>query len=115
MSPSNEILPFSEVIVPEVVEDPKPNGRMKRPTEEEVVAYLREKGYEDPEGNGEKFWNFYESNGWKVGKNPMKSWHSAVVTFKFPKAGQPATTPQKLGSQGAKLRDVHQAIESMFQ
>lgn len=26
----------------------------------------------------EKFWNYYESNGWKVGKNPMKSWQAAL-------------------------------------
>jgi hypothetical protein len=29
----------------------------------------------------EKFWNFYESNGWKVGKNPMKNWKSAISTW----------------------------------
>ena len=25
--------------------------------------------------------NYYESNGWKVGRNPMKSWKGAVVTW----------------------------------
>ena len=29
----------------------------------------------------EKFVNYYESNGWKVGKNPMKSWTHAANTW----------------------------------
>jgi hypothetical protein len=29
----------------------------------------------------EKFVNYYESNGWKVGKNPMKSWGAAANTW----------------------------------
>ena len=28
-----------------------------------------------------KFFNYYESNGWKVGKNPMKDWKAAVRTW----------------------------------
>ncbi len=30
----------------------------------------------------EKFWHYYESKGWKVGKTPMKSWKSAVANWK---------------------------------
>jgi hypothetical protein len=26
----------------------------------------------------EKFVNYYESNGWKVGKNPMKNWRASA-------------------------------------
>jgi len=28
-----------------------------------------------------KFFNYYESNGWKVGRNPMKDWKAAVHTW----------------------------------
>lgn len=31
-----------------------------------------------PVAEAEKFFNYYESNGWKVGKNPMKSWQAAL-------------------------------------
>lgn len=42
-----------------------------KPTLEEVKAYIKEKGYTfDPEA----FMDYYEANGWKVGKNQMKSW-----------------------------------------
>ena len=54
------------------------NESFKKPTLEEIAAYLRERNSPvDPEA----FYAFYESNGWKVGKNPMKSWKMAVVTW----------------------------------
>ena len=50
----------------------------KKPTMEEVAAHIREKGYVF---DAEAFWNFYESNGWRVGRHMMKSWQSACVTW----------------------------------
>lgn len=48
------------------------------PTLEEVKDYVSEKGYSiDPV----KFWNFYESKGWMVGKNKMKKWKAAVANW----------------------------------
>jgi len=50
----------------------------QKPSLSEVAAYCRERANKvDPE----QFYNFYESNGWKVGKNPMKDWHAAVRTW----------------------------------
>lgn len=56
----------------------KERKTMVRPTLEEVRAKIIEKGYSV---DAEAFWNYYESNGWKVGKNPMKKWESALVTW----------------------------------
>jgi len=48
------------------------------PTVEEVKEYITAKQYFiDPS----KWWNHYNSNGWKVGKNKMVSWHSAIATW----------------------------------
>ena len=55
-----------------------PRTPMKRPTLEEVQACITERGYNV---DAELFMNHYESNGWKVGKNPMKSWRAALVTW----------------------------------
>ena len=53
-------------------------SRFIPPTVEEVRAYCLERGNNvDPE----KFVAFYTSNGWKVGKNPMKNWKAAVITW----------------------------------
>lgn len=48
------------------------------PTEEEVRLYCMKR---NNSVNAEGFISFYESNGWKVGKNPMKDWKAAVITW----------------------------------
>ena len=48
------------------------------PTLEEVKEYCSERGNKvDPE----RWFDYYTSNGWKVGKNPMKDWKAAVRTW----------------------------------
>ena len=49
-----------------------------KPTLEEVSAYCASRGNKV---NPEQFYDFYESNGWKVGKNAMKDWRAAVRTW----------------------------------
>ena len=50
----------------------------KHPTLEEVKEYCKERGNKvDPE----RWFDYYTSNGWKVGKNPMKDWKAAVRTW----------------------------------
>lgn len=56
----------------------KGSTRFRKPTLQEVADYCRERG------NGidaETFINHYESNGWMVGKTPMKNWMAAVRTW----------------------------------
>jgi hypothetical protein len=43
-----------------------------------------------------KFVNFYESKGWKVGKNPMKNWKAAVRTWNTPSDKTTATGTRPL-------------------
>jgi len=48
------------------------------PELKEVEDYCKErKNNVDPE----KFYNHYESNGWMVGKNKMKKWRAAIITW----------------------------------
>lgn len=54
-------------------------ARFCPPTLEEVQSYVLEKGIEI---DAEKFVAYYESNGWMVGRNKMKSWKSAIITWK---------------------------------
>ena len=59
-----------------LIETVKPTiKRFKKPTLEDVLSYCVER---ENTVEGTKFFNFYESNGWKVGKNPMKDWKAAV-------------------------------------
>lgn len=53
----------------------KTQKRFEKPAPEEIRAYCEEKGLTiDPE----MFYDYYEANGWKVGKNPMKSWKATL-------------------------------------
>lgn len=52
-----------------------PKSRFAIPTITEVQAYITEKGFSI---SAESFVDYYEANGWKVGKNPMKDWKAAV-------------------------------------
>lgn len=58
----------------------KSNGRMKTPTQKQCQDYAVHLGI--PESVGDKFFNFYESKGWMVGKNPMRKWEAAMVNWR---------------------------------
>ena len=50
-----------------------PIGVFKRPSLDDVKAHI------GIEKESTLFFNYYESNGWKVGKNPMKNWKAAAT------------------------------------
>lgn len=67
------------------------------PTLSEVQAYCRER---NNGVNPAKFWNHYQSNGWKVGKNPMKDWRCAVHTWE---QSDPVAAPKPKVPEGPVL------------
>ena len=58
-------------------EKPKRKNFVK-PTVEEIAAFCKEKKINI---NVHQFFNYYESNGWKIGRNAMKSWQAAVQNW----------------------------------
>lgn len=50
--------------------------RFKAPTLQECMERFEEAGSSADEG--EKFFNFYESKGWMIGRNKMKDWNAAA-------------------------------------
>ena len=69
-----------------------------KPTVEQVSAYIREKGYHV---DAEAFVAHYESNGWRVGSNPMKDWHAALVTWEKKEKEKP-TKERRYGSNDTR-------------
>lgn len=56
----------------------KRSSRFIIPTVEEISEYCEARGNAvDPH----RFHAYYTANGWKVGKNPMKNWKAAIVTW----------------------------------
>ena len=59
-------------------EDIKPQKRFTKPTLEDVQAYCQER---NNNVDAQKWYDYYSSNGWRVGKNPMKDWKAAIRTW----------------------------------
>ena len=61
-----------------------------KPTVEEVKAYCSER---KNNVDAEKFCDFYESKGWKVGKEPMRDWKASVRTWERSSTSKPPGKP----------------------
>ena len=91
-------LPNNVQPIPDIKADVKNNiktnisrtaSRLTPPTLEEVKQYCFER---NNNVDAERFIDYYTSNGWKVGKNPMKDWKAAVRTWE-----RSERTPKKGG------------------
>ena len=83
--PAAEAQPASIVLAAEAKAEPaaapKPATRrrtppMQRPTVWEVENFCRTQGLQLVDA--QRFVDYYEANGWKVGRNPMRSWQAAT-------------------------------------
>ena len=78
--PSNGCVPL-EPSAPLSEQKPAPVKRFNKPSAEEVGLQCAKIGLTDAEGA--KFVSYYESNGWRVGRNPMRSWPHALQNWKI--------------------------------
>ena len=73
---NSAIEPQSEEKPAQEIQPEKPKRKnFVKPTIEEITDFCKEKKINI---NVKKFFLHYESNGWHVGKSPMKSWKAAV-------------------------------------
>ncbi len=86
--PADSLIPYPESLIPRTAEptkvvqqntNTKTSKRFVKPTPQELIEYFNSKG--SNQDQAERFFNHYESNGWKVGRNPMKAWKSAVSNW----------------------------------
>jgi len=65
---------------------PEKRKQFQKPTVDVITMYVQElhpcASIDRIRVFAEQFYSFYESKGWKVGKNPMKNWQAALVTWK---------------------------------
>lgn len=74
--------------------DKPPRSRFVPPSVDEVKRYCMENGYGV---DGERFVSYYESNGWMVGRNKMKSWKAAVRNWATKEQDKPGKQHQESG------------------
>lgn len=85
-------LPLEVEKPPEKPPEEKPQKRFVPPSVEEVREYCRKNG---KNVDAEAFVAFYESKGWMVGKNKMKSWQSATTTWDKSQCRSPNPPPPR--------------------
>jgi len=96
---SNSPSPSPSPII-KIQADKPPSTRFQKPTLEQLKTKADLIGLSTTEV--EKFWNYYESNGWKVGKNPMKSWPAALQNW----LSRVRELPGLVGCKGAANTEV---------
>lgn len=85
---------------------PRKKSPFERPTLEECQFYFAQKGSTIEEG--ERFFLFYESVGWKVGKKPMEVWKAAASGWiSRNKKNQPADV-----LSGDELEEARRRLQS---
>lgn len=81
------------------------------PSVAEVRAYCEAKNYPiDPE----EFVAHYESNGWMVGKVPMKNWKSAITSWAKRRANEPQYTPVQPRRRESAFERALKTGDAMF-
>lgn len=84
-----------ESIGEESIEDKPKRKRFVPPTLDEVKAFILENNYSV---DADRWFSYYEANGWKVGKNPMKDWKASIRYWQKdakPKDNKPAEYQSK--------------------
>ena len=77
-------------------------SKFSPPTLEDVKVYCTERRNNV---DAERFFNYYTSNGWRVGKNPMKDWKAAVRTWERDGKTKPQTSPKPMNDDVARLAE----------
>ena len=86
---------------------PAKQTKFKKPTLDEVEAYTRESGYAV---SAERFIAYYDSVGWKVGKNPMKDWKAALRGWAIREQARERTLRAASGLVGVRSETYGEGI-----
>ena len=86
----------------DIDKDIKVNKGFVKPSIVEIKTYMIEIGMTDV---SEKWFDYYESNGWLVGKNKMKNWKAAIRTWKNNNLSNNVTTPQVINRKIFNLQE----------
>jgi hypothetical protein len=79
----------------------KTGVKFQKPELEECMAAFAEAGSSRDEG--EKFWNYYEANGWHAGRQKMRDWHAAARNWIKRSHEYQANKPQQQGFNAANI------------
>jgi hypothetical protein len=78
MENENENEDINKDVLEEEVPKPEKEKPFKKPTIDEIALYMEERNMNNV---SQRFYDFYESKGWMIGKNKMKDWKASVRTW----------------------------------
>lgn len=90
---------IEEVIAPS--NEGRRANRFRKPSTDEIVAYCSENDFKL---DAHRFYDYYESNGWRVGKTPMKDWRAAIRNWVRNEQDKHPLLPTKLEIDAAKYK-----------
>ena len=107
--PQTESIP--PYISPQGGNDRPPKRKVRapfvKPDPHEVAAFFKANGSSGPEAG--RYWNHYEANGWKVGRNPMANWQAAArnwISGRFVESRASPSMPASSGMAGPTVDQV---------
>ena len=86
--------------------------RFEKPSVKEIEAYCKDAGYEV---DAQQFADYYEANGWRVGRNPMKDWRATVRNWarnnkKWPHSGKTCFTASEMDPKEQNIDDLRRRL-----
>ena len=88
----------------------KGRTKFQKPSLDDIRQYCRERHNQvDPE----KFFNFYESKGWVIGKSSMKDWKAAVRTWEQ-RRSETTRTPYQPRQRKSVFEQNLEVMDEMF-
>lgn len=100
----------------EGIEGESRTKRFAPPTIEEICSYISEKGLAI---SAERFFDYYQANGWRVGKNTMKDWRAACRSWAARDKAEKQPSPKRFQNfeprpDGSLMDDYIKKLEADY-
>lgn len=88
----------------------KEKKTFSKPSLEELHSYIKEKNLNV---DAQNFYDYYESNGWKVGRNPMKDWKATLRRWHSTNTPKNEQRPNWLDKEIKREEATSEELEEM--
>lgn len=85
------------------------HSRFEKPLLEDVKELFIEQG--STSYQAERFFNYYESNGWKVGRDPMKNWKAAARNWILRDRNETVRNSRKSEEETASMKALKEFLQ----
>lgn len=101
---------LGKVSIGNIKENNTKEKKFSRPRLEELQAYIDEKGLNV---NAQNFFDYYESNGWKVGRNAMKDWKATLRRWSSTNQTKQESRPNWIDKEIKREEASQEELEEM--